>query len=58
MCECSGACLDHLVISADRSEKENLDGDSLACTWSSQIFIATANPVLKQAEMLSVASAY
>jgi len=50
--------LDHLVISADRSEKENLDGDSLACTWSSQIFIATANPVLKQAEMLSVASAY
>lgn len=52
MRECLAACLDHLVIGADGGEKENLDGNSLACTWLSQIFVATANPGLKQQKHL------
>lgn len=52
MCECLGDCLGHLLIGADGGEKENLDGISLACTWPSQIFVATANPVLKQQKCL------
>lgn len=52
MCECLGAHLGHLVIGTDSGEKENLDGSSLACTWPSQIFISTANPVLKQQKCL------
>lgn len=44
MCECSGACLGHLVIGGDSDEKENLDGNSLA--WYSQICVAS--PVMKQ----------
>lgn len=42
-------------------EKEDLDGNSLASTWPSQIFVSTANPVLKQqrnSSKHSVVSAY
>ena len=52
MCKRLGACLGHLVIGADGGEKENLDGNSVACTWPSQIFVATANRVLKQQKCL------
>lgn len=52
MYECLHARLGHLVIGADGGEKENLDVNSLACTWPYQIFVATANPVLKQQKCL------
>lgn len=41
--------------------KEDLDGNSLASTWPSQIFVSTARPVLKQQRnntKHSVSSAY